>query len=128
MLFRSEQAPTETQAILTVEARSIRDPSLIFSVDHSATIAGASGSGPTGPSEDEPSAFVEFIRRWLETILILVISVIGSVGLALAIRHRIEKERGWHRRNNPEDRSEEHTSELQSRRNLVCRLLLEKKN
>ena len=25
-------------------------------------------------------------------------------------------------------RSEEHTSELQSRRNLVCRLLLEKKN
>src|SRR6202522_379645 len=26
------------------------------------------------------------------------------------------------------DRSEEHTSELQSRRHLVCRLLLEKKN
>src|SRR5690606_39823204 len=30
---------------------------------------------------------------------------------------------GWHL-----DRSEEHTSELQSRENLVCRLLLEKKN
>src|SRR5256885_9962576 len=28
----------------------------------------------------------------------------------------------------PEDRSEEHTSELQSPCNLVCRLLLEKKN
>src|SRR5690606_40635560 len=28
----------------------------------------------------------------------------------------------------PEERSEEHTSELQSRENLVCRLLLEKKN
>src|SRR5690349_23366696 len=28
----------------------------------------------------------------------------------------------------PETRSEEHTSELQSRRDLVCRLLLEKKN
>src|SRR5690606_41443864 len=28
----------------------------------------------------------------------------------------------------PNDRSEEHTSELQSRENLVCRLLLEKKN
>ena len=27
-----------------------------------------------------------------------------------------------------EERSEEHTSELQSPRNLVCRLLLEKKN
>src|SRR5690606_41968211 len=28
----------------------------------------------------------------------------------------------------PDARSEEHTSELQSRENLVCRLLLEKKN
>src|SRR5690606_40290773 len=28
---------------------------------------------------------------------------------------------------NPKERSEEHTSELQSRENLVCRLLLEKK-
>src|SRR5690606_41573493 len=28
---------------------------------------------------------------------------------------------------NPAERSEEHTSELQSRENLVCRLLLEKK-
>src|SRR5204863_4942720 len=30
-------------------------------------------------------------------------------------------------RNGPARRSEEHTSELQSRRDLVCRLLLEKK-
>src|SRR5690606_41621171 len=33
---------------------------------------------------------------------------------------------GRHRE--PRQRSEEHTSELQSRENLVCRLLLEKKN
>src|SRR2546429_3747967 len=32
---------------------------------------------------------------------------------------------GW--RDAPHDRSEEHTSELQSRLHLVCRLLLEKK-
>src|SRR5207302_8920598 len=32
---------------------------------------------------------------------------------------------GWHA---TKSRSEEHTSELQSRENLVCRLLLEKKN
>src|SRR2546427_4453211 len=32
-----------------------------------------------------------------------------------------------HRRDRPADRSEEHTSELQSQSNLVCRLLLEKK-
>src|SRR5690349_22208286 len=31
-------------------------------------------------------------------------------------------------RPDPTGRSEEHTSELQSRRDLVCRLLLEKKN
>src|SRR2546421_2092818 len=32
------------------------------------------------------------------------------------------------RRSRNKDRSEEHTSELQSRSDLVCRLLLEKKN
>src|SRR2546430_8592750 len=32
-----------------------------------------------------------------------------------------------HRRRTPASRSEEHTSELQSQSNLVCRLLLEKK-
>src|SRR5262249_59921408 len=36
-------------------------------------------------------------------------------------RHRDRRRRAWHRR------SEEHTSELQSLTNLVCRLLLEKK-
>src|SRR6266496_6869554 len=34
---------------------------------------------------------------------------------------------GWWRRTDGTERSEEHTSELQSRRELVCRLLLEKK-
>src|SRR5437899_7662819 len=40
--------------------------------------------------------------------------------------HEIEGERQDLERQ--EDRSEEHTSELQSLRHLVCRLLLEKKN
>src|SRR5690349_24202239 len=40
---------------------------------------------------------------------------------ASAARRRSPRGRGW-------QRSEEHTSELQSRRDLVCRLLLEKKN
>src|SRR3712207_1460787 len=35
--------------------------------------------------------------------------------------------RPWHMRWGATDRSEEHTSELQSRQYLVCRLLLEKK-
>src|SRR5690606_15172201 len=38
------------------------------------------------------------------------------------------KEEVEYRPANPHRRSEEHTSELQSRENLVCRLLLEKKN
>src|SRR5256886_9910569 len=42
---------------------------------------------------------------------------------AAAIGARI----GCEVRESPQDRSEEHTSELQSQSNLVCRLLLEKK-
>src|SRR2546429_4530042 len=41
---------------------------------------------------------------------------------------RVVDEDLWTLGNNAEDRSEEHTSELQSRLHLVCRLLLEKKN
>src|SRR5438874_12999691 len=45
-------------------------------------------------------------------------------------RFRIQRQRRHARRFRPSKkaRSEEHTSELQSRRELVCRLLLEKKN
>src|SRR2546430_9674977 len=39
--------------------------------------------------------------------------------------HVADRHRAWVRRYGP--RSEEHTSELQSQSNLVCRLLLEKK-
>src|SRR3712207_8732685 len=41
-----------------------------------------------------------------------------------SVRRRIDRERRWP----SPSRSEEHTSELQSRQYLVCRLLLEKKN
>src|SRR3712207_7100783 len=46
-------------------------------------------------------------------------------------RRRPARGRGWRCgrwRTSPGSRSEEHTSELQSRQYLVCRLLLEKKN
>src|SRR3712207_9303444 len=45
---------------------------------------------------------------------------IGSVATSLLLSHIYERR--------PPPRSEEHTSELQSRQYLVCRLLLEKKN
>src|SRR2546429_1993260 len=44
----------------------------------------------------------------------------GTVAVAIGERRAIERE-------SPLTRSEEHTSELQSRLHLVCRLLLEKK-
>src|SRR5690606_42015225 len=46
-------------------------------------------------------------------------------------RHALRRDllrRGRRQRSGGRARSEEHTSELQSRENLVCRLLLEKKN
>src|SRR5207244_9621799 len=42
-------------------------------------------------------------------------------------RHDDDRERGTQSEDSLEDRSEEHTSELQSPDHLVCRLLLEKK-
>src|SRR3712207_7561120 len=47
-----------------------------------------------------------------------------------AARHSLpfRRGRGLRARTDPAPRSEEHTSELQSRQYLVCRLLLEKKN
>src|SRR5690606_42005028 len=47
-------------------------------------------------------------------------------GVALAASHKATAPGPPHIVNPPGERSEEHTSELQSRENLVCRLLLEK--
>src|SRR2546430_7249809 len=47
-----------------------------------------------------------------------------SRSIRTSIRLRLRKMTG----EQPNTRSEEHTSELQSQSNLVCRLLLEKKN
>src|SRR5690349_22954517 len=49
----------------------------------------------------------------------------GKLG---TIANRLMTEAGQALHQAWESRSEEHTSELQSRRDLVCRLLLEKKN
>src|SRR5256885_5691733 len=49
------------------------------------------------------------------------------IELQIAQRHEIERRGDEQQRRASELRSEEHTSELQSPCNLVCRLLLEKK-
>src|SRR5207249_11284333 len=48
--------------------------------------------------------------------------------LTEAMSNKLEREWPGSIRQHPGSRSEEHTSELQSRFDLVCRLLLEKKN
>src|SRR3712207_8801599 len=60
---------------------------------------------------------------WLSGLVVLVtlpVVVVFLVLIGMASRHRSQRQ--WRSL-----RSEEHTSELQSRQYLVCRLLLEKK-
>src|SRR2546430_8145088 len=54
--------------------------------------------------------------------------LLGAVVCVVELEARLLQRRvKAHRRRRTEKRSEEHTSELQSQSNLVCRLLLEKK-
>ncbi len=100
-----EEVPIAAEAILTVEVRSVRDPSVLHIVEHSAAIDGVEPTGPAEPSE--PSAFSKFLQHWLNTILILAVSVIGTVAIALAVRHRIEADREYYRKQNPQVEVEE---------------------
>src|SRR5690606_41996840 len=68
-------------------------------------------NGPAAPSAPTP-ATTPSPGRWVST-----------TASSCAISSCFEVDRASH-----QPRSEEHTSELQSRENLVCRLLLEKKN
>src|SRR5690625_6339586 len=60
----------------------------------------------------------------VSTSIPLTLTVL-SPGVSTA---RVSSSGVWSAQSTPPDRSEEHTSELQSRGHLVCRLLLEKKN
>src|SRR5690606_13728865 len=60
-----------------------------------------------------------------DALAALTVAIVAlPLSMAIAIASGVEPERGLY----AAVRSEEHTSELQSRENLVCRLLLEKKN
>src|SRR3712207_8982471 len=53
---------------------------------------------------------------------------VGSTRMLECAAEPTQPQSGWRRRGSTGARSEEHTSELQSRQYLVCRLLLEKTN
>src|SRR3712207_9298596 len=62
------------------------------------------------------------LPTWIEIAVLIFLSVIkGALVVAFYMHLRFDSR--WFT-----SRSEEHTSELQSRQYLVCRLLLEKKN
>src|SRR3712207_8666614 len=66
---------------------------------------------------DVPALVAACTDRWYNQTLCQVNDSVVRLGV-------VQGEYHWHKH---EDRSEEHTSELQSRQYLVCRLLLEKK-
>src|SRR5207302_9467883 len=81
-------------------------------------------SFPTRRSSDLEEVCV-FLRALLRHLRGPIIALLDN-----STTHKgepLEKLRRQHPRLTIEHRSEEHTSELQSRENLVCRLLLEKK-
>src|SRR2546429_4504810 len=67
-----------------------------------------------------------FIRSQTRRAVAIISSSLTSRMRSTCLR-KIAKVRGEREARNPSARSEEHTSELQSRLHLVCRLLLEKK-
>src|SRR3712207_7843029 len=64
--------------------------------------------------------------RWVRRNPV-VAALVAAVFLTLAAGVVVSGRYAWHAWRESERRSEEHTSELQSRQYLVCRLLLEKK-
>src|SRR5258707_13155561 len=75
------------------------------------------------------SPFVFFFFNDTATTEIYTLSLHDALPISTSLRTPglLLRGRGTSRRNTRSGRSEEHTSELQSRQYLVCRLLLEKK-
>src|SRR5690606_39503750 len=71
--------------------------------------------------KDITEAFVGDTKKFSEPVIVLV-NETGLKKVGFLTQKDLQKI------GLPDDRSEEHTSELQSREKLVCRLLLEKKN
>src|SRR3712207_8759069 len=91
---------TATTEIYTL---SLHDALPIFSADH----------------QNKPDVASSIARGWYDNDKVDAIMELTTSSVALAVQ-QLSKDK--------KKRSEEHTSELQSRQYLVCRLLLEKKS
>src|SRR5690625_877907 len=85
--------------------------------------AGPLGTPPFEGSDD-PDSMTDPLP--FAMVLTAIVISLGVTALVTALAYRAWQLFGHDEV--PDDRSEEHTSELQSRGHLVCRLLLEKKN
>ena len=97
-----DEAPVETSAIITVEIRSVRDPSFTQKEEHTGLIQGTNNPFNEPDSQDSDSKFTQFLQRWLQTIIIVFISMVGSIGVVIAIRYRINEDRRRMKINEPQ--------------------------
>src|SRR5256885_10938525 len=81
---------------------------------------------PPSKSEEAIAIVIVMVAIFVLTMMAGVLAYSMKVETTLAIHSNNEAELQWLGRSGVEYRSEEHTSELQSPCNLVCRLLLEK--
>src|SRR3989449_6415298 len=75
----------------------------------------------------DESAFEELVLRHQKTVYDLAYRMLENHADAADLAQKSFVQAFLHHRSFKRERSEEHTSELQSRLHLVCRLLLEKK-
>src|SRR3712207_4322184 len=123
----SSTATNEVIEVRGARVHNLKNISFSIPVNELTVVTGVSGSGKSSLAFD--TVYAEGQRRYVESLSAYarqflermdkpdVDEVIG-IAPAIAIRQKNSTR-------NPRSRSEEHTSELQSRQYLVCRLLLE---
>lgn len=85
-------APVETQALMTIEVRSVRDPSIVFTSSDSATIPGMEVSEPSPKKEGMHETIIKWMNEWLEFSLTIIVVIIGTIGVIKAVSIRASNE------------------------------------
>jgi hypothetical protein len=86
------EAPVETTAILTVEVRSIRDPSIIFSAEDSVIVPAAFVPDENKDGREFLQNVINWLEVWHELFLIAIVAIAGCIGVAVAIKTRKQRE------------------------------------
>jgi hypothetical protein len=86
------EAPIETTATLTVEVRSIRDPSIIFSAEDSVIVPAAFDPGGDADGSEFLQNIINWLEVWHELFLIAIVVIAGSIGVVVAVKTRKQRE------------------------------------